>query len=92
MSHELDKLHHSERLHQKDSKIKRQVRIAKDYGMHRNGRWRRLDQPHRNHKTHILNCGDPDCVMCMNPRRAWGEKTMQERRHEQRERIVEHED
>jgi hypothetical protein len=87
MSHEDDKIMHSERLHQKETKIQRQVRIAKGYGMHRNGKWRNLDQPHRNHKKAILNCGDPHCVMCMNPRKANGEKTMQERKFEQRERL-----
>lgn len=38
--------------------------------------------PHRFHKKNALNCGDPKCVMCMNPRKAWGEKTMQERKFE----------
>lgn len=38
--------------------------------------------PHRFHKKNALNCGDPKCVMCMNPRKAWGEKTIQERKFE----------
>ena len=92
MSHEDDKIQHSERLHQKETKIQRQVRIAKSYGMHHNGKWRSLDQPHRNHKKHILNCGDPNCVMCMNPRKAFGERTMQERKFDQREKINDTED
>jgi hypothetical protein len=83
MSHEDDKIHHSERLHQKETKIQRQINIAKNYHMHKNGRWRYIEQPHRNHKTAILNCGDPRCYMCMNPRRANGERTMQERRFDQ---------
>ena len=33
---------------------------------------------HRYHKMKALNCGDPNCVMCMNPRKAFGHKTMQE--------------
>jgi hypothetical protein len=37
---------------------------------------------HRFHKKNALNCGDPNYVMCMNPRKAFGEKTMQERRFE----------
>jgi len=86
MSHEADKIHHSERLHQKEKKIQRQVRIAENYGMARRdaGKWKYLDQPHRNHKKAILNCGDPRCYMCMNPRKAMGEKSMQEKRFEQR--------
>jgi hypothetical protein len=84
MSHEDHKIHHSERLHQKETKIQRQIDIAKSYDMHKKGRWRYIDQPHRNHKKHILNCGDSHCSMCGNPRRFFKEKTMQERRFEQR--------
>jgi hypothetical protein len=38
--------------------------------------------PHRFHKKNALNCGDPKCVMCMNPRKAWGKKTRQEEKFE----------
>lgn len=40
----------------------------------------RIDQPHRYAKMHALNCGIPGCVMCANPHRVWGEKTIQERK------------
>lgn len=82
MSHEEDKIHHSERLHQKETKIERQMRIARAYGMDRGG-WKYTKQPHRSHKKHILNCGDPTCYMCGNPRKFMKEKTMQEKRFEQ---------
>lgn len=39
-------------------------------------------EPHRFHKKSALNCGNPSCVWCMNPRKAFGEKTFQERRFE----------
>jgi hypothetical protein len=84
MSHEDDKIHHSERLHQKETKIQRQMEIARAYNMHKDRKWKYIDQPHRNHKKAILNCGDPKCYMCMNPRRADGERTVQERRFDQR--------
>lgn len=42
----------------------------------------REKSPHRFHKRHALNCGNPNCIMCMNPRKAFGEKTMPERRFE----------
>ena len=29
-----------------------------------------------------MNCGRPHCMLCTNPRRIWGEKTMQEKRFE----------
>lgn len=80
MSHEQDKEKHSSRLHREEAAIRRQVKIAKGYGIE-------IKEPHKLAKHHALNCGDPDCVMCMNPRKAWGEKTIQEKRFEQRERI-----
>ena len=79
MSHEEDKFNHSRRLHKDQVAIDRQVKIAKEYGIP-------VKEPHKFAKHHALNCGDPNCVMCMNPRKANGEKTMQERRFEQKER------
>lgn len=31
---------------------------------------------------HAMDCGNPRCYMCSNPRRTWGEKTMPEIRFE----------
>jgi hypothetical protein len=84
MSDELSKKRHSRRLQLDENAINRQVRIAKDYNMHQNSKWKYIEQPHRNHKKHILNCGDSHCSMCGNPRRFFKEKTMQEKRFEQR--------
>jgi hypothetical protein len=84
MSDELSKKRHSRRLQLDENAINKQVRIAKDYNMHQNGKWKYIEQPHRNHKKHILNCGDSHCTMCGNPRRFFKEKTMQEKRFEQR--------
>jgi hypothetical protein len=53
--------------------INRQTKLAKRSF----GQWR-TDQPHRYAKMHALNCGIPGCVMCANPRRIWGQKTIQE--------------
>jgi hypothetical protein len=80
MSHEEDKFNHSRRLHQEQVAIDKQVKIAKEFGIP-------VKEPHKLHKHHVLNCGNPDCFMCANPRKVWGEKTMQERRFEQKERI-----
>jgi hypothetical protein len=30
-----------------------------------------------------MNCGNPNCVMCANPRKVFKEKTIQEKRLEQ---------
>ena len=83
MSNEEDKFRNSRRRFSDETKIQRQVDIAKNYSMHQGGKWKYIEQPHRDHKTHILNCGDPKCYMCMNPRRAFKEETIQERKHKQ---------
>jgi hypothetical protein len=70
----------SKRLHNTQKKIDKQLRIAKTSDLD-------VSQPHRYAKMHALNCGDPKCFMCMNPRKAWGEKTMQEQKFEQREHM-----
>ena len=78
MSHELDKEQHSKRIYQKEVKINKQLKIAK-----KSGNQKYIEQPHRLIKHHAMDCGVPNCVMCANPRRTFGEKTMQERRFEQ---------
>ena len=85
MSDESDKIRHSERLHQKATKIKRQLQLAKNYGYHKlssaMSKMPFMTQPHRSHKTKIFNCGDPKCYMCGNPRKFFGEETLQEKKH-----------
>jgi hypothetical protein len=78
MSHEEDKFNHSRRLHKDQVAIDRQVKIAKEFGVP-------VTEPHKLHKHHAMNCGNPKCFMCSNPRKVWGEKTMQERRALQKE-------
>lgn len=86
MSHEFDKEKHSERIHQKETKLEKKIRLAKEFN-HEHA----LKNPHKYHKASLFNCGNPQCVMCMNPRKAFDEKTIQERRFEQKERIHESE-
>ena len=76
MSHEEEKLKHSKRIFETDNAVKKQVDIAKQYGMP-------VKDPHRLAKKHALNCGNPNCVMCANPRKTFNEKTIQEKRFEQ---------
>lgn len=78
MSHEIDKEQHSKRIHQKEVTVKRNTKLAKEFGIP-------VKEPHKLHKKNPFNCGNPDCVMCMNPRKSFGEKTMQERKFEQTE-------
>lgn len=67
----------AKRLQRTKRAIDRQMKIAKQAGITWN-----TDQPHRYAKKHATDCGIPGCVMCANPRRVWGEKTLQERRFE----------
>jgi hypothetical protein len=80
MSHEEDKFNHSRRLHKEQAAIDKQVMIAKEFGIP-------VKEPHKLHKHHVMNCGNPKCIMCSNPRKIFKEKTMQERKFEQKERI-----
>lgn len=81
MSNEFDKIKHSKRLHKEDAAIKKQVKIAKAHGL--TDKDLAVKEPHRLAKHHALNCGQPGCVMCGNPRKTFKEKTIQEKRFEQ---------
>ena len=65
------------RFQQKDRHIERQLDIAQTYHNYYND-----NNKHKLHKKHAMNCGRPSCLMCMNPRKAFGEKTWQEVRFE----------
>ena len=83
MSDHEGKKKRARRLFQKKVKILRQYKIAKEYHKASDGKWKTIDEPHRMHKMHALNCGDPNCVMCGNPRKFFKEKTIQEKRFDQ---------
>lgn len=78
MSDEISKIKHSKRLQKDENAIKKQIKIAKEYGVPV-----KEHEGHRFAKKHVLNCGNPKCVMCGNPRKTFGEKTIQEKRNEQ---------
>jgi len=73
MSRDSDKIRHSRRLHQDEVHIQRQVDIARQAGLP-------VTEPHKFVKHNALDCGNPGCPMCANPRRLWGELTQQEQR------------
>ena len=78
MSKEEDKFKHSKRLLKDDNAIKKQVKIAKG---HRVSEYNPKElEPHRYHKHHAMDCGNPGCMLCANPRRTWNELTIQEKR------------
>jgi hypothetical protein len=73
MSTEQDKFKHSKRLLKGDNAVKKQTKIAKDFGLD-------IKEPHKFAKHHAMNCGNPRCVMCANPRKTFKELTHQEKR------------
>ena len=73
MSKEQDKIKHSKRLQKDENVIKKQTRIAKAAGLE-------VNEPHKFAKHHTMNCGNPKCFMCSNPRKVFKELTQQEKR------------
>lgn len=84
MSAENFKLKHSKRIQQKFNHILRQIRIRRNV-FHLDDRYEDLKEAHRYHKVSGTTCGNANCVMCGNPRKFFGEKTIQEKRFVQRE-------
>ena len=62
MSTEEDKFKHSKRLQKDENAIKKQTKIAKAAGM-------KVDEPHKFAKHHAMDCGNPGCLLCGNPRK-----------------------
>ena len=74
MSTEQDKFNHSKRLLKDENAIKKQTKIAKASGM-------KVDEPHKFAKQHAMDCGNPECFLCGNPRKTHKDKlTQQEKR------------
>jgi len=79
MSKEEDKIKHSTRLHKDDNAINKQVKIAKAHGLP-------LDKAHGFAKQHAMDCGNPECGLCGNRRKVFGEKTVQEEKFDKQYR------
>ena len=78
MSTEQDKLKNSKRRHADETAINRQVKIAKEHGLTEQDR--AIKEPHRMVKHHAMDCGQPGCVLCGNPRKLFNQLTTQEKR------------
>ena len=76
MSNDTAKFLNSRRRHKTDVAIARQVKIAKEFGVP-------VKEAHKFAKHHAMNCGNPKCFMCANPRKVFKEKTIQEQAFEQ---------
>lgn len=81
MSNETTKEIRSKRLYAEEVKIQKQVKIAKAHGL--SDKDKPIKQPHRLAKHHAMDCGQPGCVMCGNPRKTLKEPTIQEKSFEQ---------
>jgi hypothetical protein len=79
MSTEEDKFKKSKRLLKDENAIARQVKIAKAHGM--TNKDLAVKEPHRLAKHHVMDCGNPQCPLCGNPRRTHKDTlTAQEKR------------
>ena len=79
MSNETAKFLNSQRRHKTDVHIARQVAIAKQHGL--SSRDKAVKEPHRLAKHHAMDCGNPECYLCGNPRKTHKDKlTAQEKR------------
>lgn len=80
MSNDTAKFLNSRRRHKTDVAVARQLKIAKQH--HIVG-YRSQDEkePHRMAKRHAMDCGNPHCYLCGNPRKTHKDRlTTQEKR------------
>jgi hypothetical protein len=66
MANELAKYLNSRRRLKDDNAVARQLKIARQHGL--TSRDAVFKQPHRLAKHHAMDCGNPACHMCGNPR------------------------
>lgn len=75
MSNDDTKFKHSKRRQKTDRVIAKRERLGKAYGLPKRG--------HRLSKMNGINCGNPKCFMCANPRRMFKERTIKEKSFDQ---------
>ena len=81
MSNDQAKFINSKRRHKNDVAVARQVKIAKAAHLPGTVPGRDIKQPHRMAKHHAMDCGNPHCYLCGNPRKTHKDKlTAQEKR------------
>jgi hypothetical protein len=84
MSTQEDKDKHSRRLYDDTVHIERRKKLIKAKSVYFDDHVIEK-QPHRLSKYSCMNCGNSNCVMCGNPRKFFGEKTIQEKSFDQLE-------
>jgi hypothetical protein len=79
MANELAKYLNSKRRYKDEVAVQKQVKIAKAHGLGLHDK--AIKEPHRLIKHHAMDCGNPDCYLCGNPRKTHKDKlTAQEKR------------
>lgn len=78
MSDSKDKFKHSRRMLQEENAIKKQSKILKNTLIV--GENKDLKEPHRLAKKHAMDCGNPQCPVCGNPRKTHKQITVQEKK------------
>ena len=78
MANELAKFINSQRRHRDQNAVNKQVKIAKAHGL--TNKDKAMKEPHRLAKHHAMDCGQPGCILCGNPRKIFKERTTQEKR------------
>ena len=79
MSTDEDKFKKSKRLQKDENAVARQVKIAKAHGL--TDKDKAIKEPHRLAQHHAMDCGNPQCPLCGNPRRTHKDTlTAQEKR------------
>ena len=74
MSDENTKSKHSKRIHNTNSVIAKRKKLVKSYGIPIDY----SDCGHKLAKRNGINCGDPKCFICMNPRKSFKQRTLKE--------------
>ena len=81
MSNDLAKFINSKRRHKNDVAVARQLKIAVASHNPTLSPRRDIKQPHRLVKRHAMDCGNPRCFLCGNPRKTHKDRlTQQEKR------------
>jgi len=80
MSTEQDKFKNSKRRLKDENAVKKQLKIAKQHTLFPDEN-KVIAEPHRLAKHHAMDCGNPECYLCGNPRKTHKDKlTQQEKR------------
>lgn len=77
MSDEQSKEKNSKRRFRDEIAIKKQLKIVKPFMSKKH---KLIEEPHRLAKHHGMNCGNPKCLLCGNPRKFFKERTIQEKK------------